>query len=238
MTATPRLLPHPADVDPRVRRLARKAKRQESKRHLILRGARETLLRHGPLAFTMDQVASAADTSKASLYYYFRSREEMIGALAIDVLRREVEVLTTAVSAADSGTDALAALVRARVTHYMAEPDDFRILYLWAPMLDGPQRLLLTEVHALTAVVNTTVEAKLARDRKAGLLHPEAQPQQLAQLGWLTAHGLLSFTLGSAHAPPSTLLSWRDLCDTACTTLIRAARASHPDLPLGDRTKT
>jgi TetR/AcrR family transcriptional regulator len=231
MTAASRILSRPADIDPRVRRLARKARRQDNKRQIILRGAREILLRHGPLAFTMDQVANAADTSKATLYYYFRSREEMIGALAIDVLRREVEALSAAVSAADSGVDALAALVRARVAHYMAEPDDFRILYLWAPMLDDPQRLLLAEVHALTAVVNTTVEAKLARDRKAGLLHPDAHPQQLAQLGWLTAHGLLSFTLGSARAaaePTSSLLSWRELCDAACATLLRAAHASAP----------
>lgn len=230
MTATPRMLGRAADVDPRVRRLARKARRQENRRQILLRSARDILLRHGPLAFTMEQVAHAADTSKATLYYYFRSREEMIGALAVDVLRREVEVLSAAVSAADSGTDALAALVRARVSHYMGEPDDFRILYLWAPMLDDPQRLLLTEVHALTAVVNTTVEAKLARDRKAGLLHPDAHPQQLAQLGWLTAHGLLSFILGSAPAAPtptdgSSLLPWRQLCDAACTTLIRATRA-------------
>jgi len=234
MTATPRIITRTPELDPRVRRLARKARRQENRRQVILRGAREILLRHGPLAFTMDQVASAVDTSKATLYYYFRSREEMIGALAIDVLRREVEVVSAAVSIADSGVDALAALVRARVAHYMAEPDDFRILYLWAPMLDDPQRLLLTEVHALTAVVNTTVEAKLARDRKAGLLHPDAQPQQLAQLGWLTAHGLLGFTIGSAHtaavptSPTLATSSWRELCEAACATLIRAARAVRP----------
>jgi TetR/AcrR family transcriptional regulator len=99
-----------------------------------------------------------------------------VGALAVEVLRREVEALSRAVIHADTGIDALAALVRARVEHHLADPDGFRILYLWAPVLGDPQRLLLAEVHPLSAVVNTTLEAKLLRDRKAGLLHPAARP--------------------------------------------------------------
>lgn len=211
------------DEDPRARRLARKARRQENRRQVLLRSAREVLLAQGPVAFTMEQVAAAADTSKAAIYYYFRSREEVVSALAVEVLRREVEALSAAVIAADTGVDALAALVRARVRHFVADPDGFRILYLWAPVLDDPQRLLLGEVYGLTAVVNTTLAAKLQRDRRSGLLHPAADPSRLADLAWLTAQGLLGFLLGATPttgAPPA----WEALCDEACATLVRGAR--------------
>jgi len=112
--------------------------------------------------------------------------------------------------------------IRTRVEHHLADPDGFRILYQWAPVLGDPERLLLTEVYPLSAVVNTTLEAKLLRDRKAGLLHPAADPRRLADLAWLTAHGLLSLILGLSPADAS---SWGPLCDEACATLVRAARA-------------
>jgi AcrR family transcriptional regulator len=219
-------LPHEPEADPRARRLARKSRRQENRRHIVLACARDVLVAHGPVAFTMEQLAAAAGTSKATLYYYFRSREEVIGELAVAVLRREVEVLSRVVIAAETGIDGLAALVRARVEHHLADPDGFRILYVWAPVLGDPQRLLMSEVYPLSAVVNTTLEAKLQRDRKAGLLDPDADPRRLADLAWLTAQGLL----GLAMNPPTTdpPFSWQALCDEACNTLVRAARRSRP----------
>lgn len=213
------VLPLEVEPDPKARRLARKARRQENRRHAVLACARAVLVARGPVAFTMEQLASAADTSKATLYYYFRSREEVVGALALEVLRREVEVLSRVVIAADTGVEGLAALVRARVEHHLADPDGFRILYVWAPVLGDSQ--LLAEVYPLSAVVNTTLEAKLQRDRRAGLLHPDAHPRRLADLAWATAHGLLSLAIshdGGAVFP------WRELVDEACDLLIRGAQ--------------
>ena len=204
---------------PEARRLARKSRRQDNRRQQILRAARDVLLAHGPDAFTMEQVARAADASKAALYYYFQSKEEVVAALALEALRREVEALGHAVIAAERGIDGLAALIRARVEHYLADPDAFRILYTWAPTLGAAQRLVLAEILPLTAVVSQTLEAKLQRDRKAGLLHPDANPGRLAQVAWLTSHGLLSYAMSR---PEDT--TWRPLCDEACAALTRGAR--------------
>lgn len=228
--ALPGELPHEPEADPKARRLARKSKRQENRRHIVLACARDVLVTHGPVGFTMEQLATAAGTSKASLYYYFRSREEVIGELAIAVLRREVEVLSRAVIHAETGIDGLVALVRARVEHHLADPDGFRILYVWAPVLGDPQRLLMAEVYPLTAVVNTTLEAKLQRDRKAGLLHPDVHPRQLADLAWVTAHGLLALVMGPQAPGTPPAFSWQALCDEACSTLARAARSA-PTVP-------
>lgn len=215
----------PPQVDPEqtaeARRLARKARRQDNRRQQILHAARGVLLAHGPDAFTMEQVARAADTSKATLYYYFQAREEVIAALALEVLRREIEVLSGAVIAAERGIDGLVALIRARVEHYLADPDAFRILYTWAPTLGAAQRLVLAEILPLTAVVSQTLAAKLQRDRKAGLLHPDAHPARLSQVAWLTSHGLLSYAM---HQPNPQHSTWRPLCDEACEALLRGAR--------------
>lgn len=212
------------DADPEARRLARKSRRQQNRRQQILRAAREVLLQHGPEAFTMEQVARAADASKAALYYYFQAKEEVIAALALEVLRREVEALSRAVIAAERGLDGLAALVRTRVEHYLADPDGFRILYVWAPALGSAQRLALAEILPLTAVVSQTLAARLQRDRKAGLLHPDARPEHLSQVAWLMSHGLLSYAMSSGE-PGGSAGAWRALCDEACGALVRGAQA-------------
>ncbi len=221
------LSPEP-EADPKARRLARKSKRQENRRHIILACARDVLVAHGPIAFTMEQLAAAAGTSKATLYYYFRSREEVIGELAISVLRREVVALSRVVIAAETGIDGLAALVRARLAHHLADPDGYRILYVWAPALGDPQRMWMSEVYSLAAVVNTTLAAKLQRDRKAGLLHPDADPHRLADLAWWTAQGLLGLAMDPPRTNPD--FSWKSLCDEACNTLLRASRSAQPPI--------
>lgn len=209
------------EPSPEERRLARKSRRQDNRRQQILRAARDVLLASGPDAFTMEQVARAADTSKAALYYYFQSKEEVVAALAIEALRREVEAVGAAVIAAECGVDGLVALIQARVEHYLADPDAFRILYTWAPTLGAAQRLVLAEILPLTAVVSQTLEAKLQRDRKAGLLHPDANPARLSQVAWLTSHGLLSYAM---NQPTPERGAWRPLCDEACAALVRGAR--------------
>jgi AcrR family transcriptional regulator len=220
-------MPHPPvdllaepDPTPEARRLARKSRRQDNRRQQILHAAREVLLESGPDAFTMEQVARAADTSKAALYYYFRAKEEVIAALAIEALRREVEALSRVVIAAERGVDGLVALIRARVEHYLADPDAFRILYSWAPTLGAAQRLALAEILPLTAVVTQTLEARLQRDRKAGHLHPHAHPAPLAQVAGVNRHGLLTYAMSRPDDA-----SWRPLCDEACAALLRGARA-------------
>jgi AcrR family transcriptional regulator len=209
-------VPSDSTIDPRARRIARKSKRQDNRRHVQLACAREVLLAHCPVAFTMERLAAAAATSKAALYYYFRSREELVAALALEVLRREIATLSHVVVAADSGLAGLAALLRARVEHHLADRDGFRILYLWAPVLGDPR--LLTEVHQLTAVVHTSLAARLQRDHKSGLLHPAVEPRRLPDLAWSLAQGLLIRIVSDPT------LAWRELLNDACTALIRGAQ--------------
>lgn len=214
--ASPVLADSDAQPDPKARRIARKSRRQDNRREVLLACAREVLLAHGPVAFTMERLAAAAGTSKAALYYYFRSREELVAALALAVLRREIEVLSRVVTTADSGLAGLAALLRARVEHHLADRDGFCILYLWSPVIGDPR--LLTEVHLLSAVVHTSLAARLARDHKAGLLHPGLDPRRLPDLAWSLAQGLLIRIVSDPALP------WRELLNDACTTLLRGTQ--------------
>lgn len=204
-------------------RLARKARRQEGRRRAVLRAAREVVVADG-LGFTMDRVAAEADVSKPALYYYFRSKEALITALAIEVLRSEVELVARAIVEAPGALEAIAALVRARVERYADDPDSFRILYLWAPVVGIDEAAHLTEIVPLTEVVIHTLEQRLERERRRRPppIAVSVDPRRLAMMTWTTAQGVLAATLGMGAAISP--YSIEELTDEAIRTLLRAVR--------------
>ncbi|WP_163994722.1 TetR/AcrR family transcriptional regulator [Pyxidicoccus caerfyrddinensis] len=218
--ASPRAEAPAADTEERE---ARKARRQEGRRKVILTAARTVLVREGISGLTLDAVAAEADLSKPSLFYYFRSKEELVGELAVEGLAREVEVLEAAVASADSGVEALAALVRARVDLYAEDLDAFRVVYLWPQLLGRQSDAQRERVYALSARLNDALEARLQTDARAGRLAPGFQPRRLANVAWTVAHGLLSLVAGLENAGGSTRHTLSQLRDEACALLLRTA---------------
>ncbi|NVJ05470.1 TetR family transcriptional regulator, partial [Myxococcus sp. AM001] len=219
---TPASAPTSKSSEPSERE-ARKARRQEGRRQAILVAARAVLVRGGVLGLTLEAVAAEADLSKPSLFYYFRSKEDLVGALAVEGLEREVKVLEAAVTAAASGVEALAALVRARVDLYAEDLDGFRVVYLW-PQLTGRQ----SEAHqarvlALSGQLNDVLEARLQADARAGRLAPGLQPRRLANLAWTVAHGVLSLGAGLEHSGVGMRFTLSQLRDEACAVLLRSS---------------
>jgi AcrR family transcriptional regulator len=195
----------PGDKDtPEAQREARKARRQENRRAVLLEAAREVLGKHGVTGLTMEAVAGAADVSKPAVFY-FRTKEELIGALAAEQLEAEVEVLERAIAAAPSGVEALVALLAA-----------FRVAYLWPQVLGIPPEVLRERVYPASQRVNDALEARLKADVRAGQLAPGFEPRRLANLAWTTAHGLLSLVAGMEQVGGATRHTLNQLRDEAC----------------------
>jgi AcrR family transcriptional regulator len=203
-------------------REARKARRQEGRRKAILVAARAVLVRGGVSGLTLEAVAAEADLSKPSLFYYFRSKEELVGELAVEGLAREVAVLEAAVASAGGGVEALAALVRAKVDLYAEDLDGFRVVYLWPQLLGRQSDSQRERVSALSARLNDALEARLQADARAGRLAPGFEPRRLANVAWTAAHGLLSLVAGLENAGGSTRHTLTQLRDEACALLMRA----------------
>ncbi|MCP3100657.1 TetR/AcrR family transcriptional regulator [Myxococcus sp. K15C18031901] len=207
---------------PDAERQARKARRQEGRRKAILAAARAVLVREGVLGLTLEAVASEADLSKPSLFYYFRSKEDLVGALALEGLAREVEALEAAVAHAPSGVEALATLVRVKVDLYAEDLDAFRVVYLWPQFLGSQSEAFRERLYGLSARLNDTLEARLQADLKAGRLGAGLQPRRLANVAWTVAHGLLSMVAGMEGAGGTTRHALSQLRDEACALLLRS----------------
>lgn len=202
--------------------------RQALRRQHLLQTAREVLVARGVAGFTIAAVAEAAGLSKAAVFYWFSSKEDLVGALAAEVLAAEADALCAAIDAAPSGRDGLAALVKAKVDFYERDPDAFRLLYLWPQVLGLDARWMATAIYPQSRRVNDRLEARLLADQTAGLVHPRHVARVLANAAWIAAHGLVSLTLGLRELGGDTLHTREVLQNTLVDLLVSGAAAPPP----------
>ncbi len=112
----------------------RRKRERERRRQDILTAATGVFAERGVDGASMDAIATAAELGKATLYYYFKTKEELYGA----VLAEGTERFFTGVLAVQRSHDDLATMVAALLRRYTAfcrdNPD---LLKLMAPLLAG-----------------------------------------------------------------------------------------------------
>jgi AcrR family transcriptional regulator len=174
----------------------RQTRKRERTRTDILEAARAVVLKRGLAAFTLDDVASQLGLTKAALYYYFRSKDELAFELFLEEWQRAAQAVHDAVEDAPTGADALEALVRAYVAHYAGERELFLLTHAEIARADNPRlvgREQLERIRPLNALFYAGVERKLAADAAAGRIPALDDPRRLAFVAHLAAVGLLAF---------------------------------------------
>lgn len=91
----------------------RQARRHELRREMILRAAAEEFALQGFVNATLDRIGERIGLSKASLYYYVNSKEELLAVILEQVTSRIAE---EAAQVEGSAEERLRAFVRAHVT--------------------------------------------------------------------------------------------------------------------------
>lgn len=173
-------------------RRARQQRRRDRSREDILAAARAVLLRDGIAAVTLEAVAREAGMSKTGLYYYFASKEQLVFELMFRVWESQGERVRDAVEAVDSGSDALAAIIRNTVEMFAPQMDDFRLAFLFGQissssrMLVSPQQF--ERIRPLNNMLFGGATRKLAEAGKGGVI----EPRMLAFLAHVSALGLLT----------------------------------------------
>ena len=99
----------------------RRDRRFEGRRAEILRAAAEVFNDLGYEAATLDAVGDRVGLSKTSLYYYVRSKEDLLAQILVDALAR-IEAGAEAAHPGDDPLDRLRALCRSHVTLVCTDP--------------------------------------------------------------------------------------------------------------------
>ena len=177
------------------RQKAWKERRQEQVREEILEAARRVLLSRGLPGLTLTAVARELQLTKAALYYYFASKEALVFELVYLDLASHAEVVGNAVANAESGADAVAALIRTSSDHYGNRMDELRLAYL-VPQISTASATrfdsdMLAKIRPFNDRMYGVVADKIHQDQQAGRVARSIDGRRLAFLAHTSVLGML-----------------------------------------------
>jgi AcrR family transcriptional regulator len=195
--------------DPKTARRARRERRRERSREEILEAARSVILDRGIAGATLDAVAREVGMSKASLYYYFPSKDALLFELVYGVIEGHARKVHDAVAETGSGGAALRAIIRATVDRFAPHLDDFRLAFLHGQVAAQGSVHFDEEQFARIRPLNELWFQGAARKLRADSSAPARQqqndderrsgrntsvdPRLMAFLAYTSAIGLLTF---------------------------------------------
>lgn len=183
----------PGAEDKAAGRLARQQRRRERSRREILDAARKVLLRSGVAAMTLEAVANEAGISKTGLYYYFSSKDVLVFELVFSTLEGHAKAVEAAVTNAESGGEALGAIVRETVQAYASKMDDFRLAFMFGQVAGtaGVQwsPAQFARIRPLNDMILGGAGAMIEKGKPDGR---KVEPRLLAFLAYVSALGLLT----------------------------------------------
>lgn len=159
----------------------------------ILATALNILSDQGVEGLTLAAVTTKLGFSKPAIYHYFRSKEDLVRSLVLELLRQEGDELFAAVSRNNQHDVILGALIRAFYRHYRSCLNAFRLVYCQFQLMDIPalgidQNTFDRDIHPITQQLFDVVEAALG---SSGQQPVSPETRQLAFSAWLAAVGLM-----------------------------------------------
>lgn len=107
---------------------ARKKRKIEKRRQEILTTAKELFLKRSYLEVTVDEIADAADMSKATIYSYFENKLEIYSAITLADAEALVVSLQESIKERATTRENLGALAKAYITFFFNHPEYFEKL--------------------------------------------------------------------------------------------------------------
>jgi AcrR family transcriptional regulator len=154
--------------------------RRESRREHILEAALGCFADEGFHQTGMAEIVRRSGISHGAIYSYFRSKDDIIEALADD--RHSREAILNAAAASDDPFEGLVALVRAYATSLADPSSELRRrvgVHVWAEALRNP-RVRARVVEGI-AIPRTLVAGLVARAQSAGHLAPDIDADAMAR---------------------------------------------------------
>ena len=107
----------------------RKIEEREARKQRILKGALEIFKSNGLEGATMDQIAQSSGFGKATLYYYFKSKEDVFSAILEDGWKNIWESLEPIIAEEDSPRNSFVKLLIKIAEIAQSRPSMFEFLF-------------------------------------------------------------------------------------------------------------
>jgi AcrR family transcriptional regulator len=158
-------------------------------REALLRAAIRLIAEVGPIAFTLREVARRAGVSHNAPYRHFRSKDELMTAVATEGYRELTEAMKRATRDQDRPVDRLKRAGLAYVEFALRRPEHFEVMFD-AP-LSGPAHKDSNEAahEAFSTLVGLVKDAQASRELTAG------DPLEYTYLAWTMVHGVAKLAI-------------------------------------------
>ena len=108
----------------------RRVREREARISLILDAALHVFTTRGLHDGTMEEIAEAAELGKATLYYYFPSKETILSALVEMTIVHQFNGIRERAQQATNPLEAASAIIRGFAANYERTPNLFRLFYM------------------------------------------------------------------------------------------------------------
>ena len=173
--------------------MSKKQALTEFHRGSILAAAERLFAEKGTEKTTMDDIAREAEYSKATLYVYFQSKEEIINAILLSGMVLLKKKLHEAVESAQDWNQAYEALYRAIVKFYDENPTAYDAATGIMPLarnMDENQKGI-ADIQRVAGEIDAEMAQFLARGIEAGVVHTPFSPMETVLLFWAALSGII-----------------------------------------------
>lgn len=189
----------------------RRAREREEMRGRILEAARNLFASEGYDAVTLRKVADSIEYCPATIYKYFKDKEEMVRALVEDDIATTMESFLPSMEH-QTPLERLRSFGRTYIEMGLGQPNHYRLMYM-TPLLPGHDPVFVkkradpqTDSYGLfLSVVQQCIDEKLFR--------PElTDPLLIAQTLWAGLHGVIALHIACGSIP---VYEWRPVMERA-----------------------
>jgi len=171
----------------------RRRREKEQRRRQILDAARELLFSKGLNAISVNQIARQAELAVGTIYFYFRSKEDIFAVLQEEGLELLLEDVRRALKGSVDARESLHRIAQAYLNFSLERKNYFDVINYFLSAADvvfAPEIKQQIDEHGNRIL--KVVEGALRDGIDQGHFEP-VDPRRHALLFWVILHGLLPF---------------------------------------------
>lgn len=175
----------------------RKQKNNELRRAQIIEAGEKLFLKKGLANTTMKEIADAAELSKAAIYLYFKSKEELYLTIILKALKVLYDMLRISIKKQISPPEKLQIIRETYFKYYKKHPNHFNIITRFVDhrLLAGKPEIknILNEISKLNSQVWDLITQIINEGSRDGFFNDKIKPIELAIILWTASNGMIQF---------------------------------------------
>lgn len=177
--------------------LSRRRRERLQRRAAIIEAAKELFYEKGFMATTMDEIATAAELGKGTLYLYFSGKDELYISIILEGFEIIEEKLREIKGSEGDVFEKGKAMFMTFVEHCLENPEYFRITqyFLNERARRNLSDELVREVSDYTSRLLEYVAELVSEGKREGVVRGDLDPLVFSLVAWRTSTGILDLAV-------------------------------------------